>query len=108
MPDKDPKKVQLGNRIRELREAAGLGRQQLADGAGFSVRAVIQWELGDREPGWFNMLALAEALDVPVTAFLQEPAPRPPAARGRPTRAAAQQPEAPKPNRPTGRPRKRG
>ena len=107
MPEKDPKKVQLGDRIRELREAAGLDREQLADGAGVSVRAVIQWELGEREPGWFNMLALAEALGVSLAAFLKEPAPREPAGRGRPPKATAKQAEEPAPKRPRGRPRKK-
>jgi transcriptional regulator with XRE-family HTH domain len=74
MAEKDPKKVQLGNRIRELREGAGLSREQIADAAGVSVRAVVQWELGAREPGWFNMLALAEALGQDCTAFTQAPA----------------------------------
>jgi transcriptional regulator with XRE-family HTH domain len=106
MPEKDPKKVQLGDRIRELREAAGLGREQLADGAGVSARAVIQWELGEREPGWFNMLALAEALGVQVTAFLKEPAPRPHAGPGRPPKPAPESAEQPEPKRPSGRPRK--
>jgi transcriptional regulator with XRE-family HTH domain len=101
VPEKDPKKVQLGNRIRELREAAGLSREQLASAADVSVRAVIQWELGEREPGWFNMLALAEALRVNCSAFLQPPAERPLAGRGRPRKE-----QAPAPKRPRGRPRK--
>jgi DNA-binding XRE family transcriptional regulator len=67
--EKDPKLVELGNRIRELREAAGMTRVQLAEAAGVSWRAVTQWELAEREPGWFNVLALAEALAVDVGAF---------------------------------------
>jgi transcriptional regulator with XRE-family HTH domain len=104
--EKDPKKVQLGDRIRELREVARLSREQLADGAGVSIRAVIQWEVGEREPGWFNMLALAEALGVEVTAFLTEPAERPQTGPGRPPRRAAELAEQPVPKRPRGRPRK--
>ena len=84
MAGKDPKKVQLGNRIRELREGAGLGREQLAEAAGVSARGVVQWELGEREPGWFNVLALAAALGVDCTAFAQQPAEREPAGPGRP------------------------
>ncbi len=106
MAEKDPKKVQLGERIRELRAGAGLSREQLADGAGVSVRAVIQWELGEREPGWFNMLALAEGLGVQVSAFLKEPAPRPQAGPGRPPKPRAEPKEPPAPKRPRGRPRK--
>jgi transcriptional regulator with XRE-family HTH domain len=104
--EKDPMKVQLGDRIRELREEAGLSREQLADGAGVSVRAVIQWELGEREPGWFNMLALAQALAVQVSAFLKEPAPRPQTGPGRPPKATVEPKEPPAPKRPRGRPRK--
>lgn len=103
MPKKDPKKVQLGNRIRELREAAGLSREQLATAAGVSVRGIVQWELGEREPGWFNMLALSEALGVDCNAFTQVPAERPPGAPGRPRKEPA---AASAPKRPRGRPRK--
>src|SRR5579862_8493426 len=88
-PEKDPKKVQLGNRIRELREESALSREQLAAAAGVSVRGVIQWELGEREPGWFNMLALAEALGVKCDAFTQAPADLPPPKPGRPRKASA-------------------
>lgn len=84
MPEKDPKKVRLGQRVRELREGKGLTREQLADAAGVSVRAVIQWEIGVREPGWFNILALCEALGVDCRAFVKPPSEVPPARRGRP------------------------
>ena len=105
MTEKDPKKLQLGGRIRELRDAAGLSREQLAAAAGVSVRAVVQWELGEREPGWFNMLALAEALRVDCAAFIQAPADRPTVGPGRPRKAPA---TAPAPKRPRGRPPKGG
>jgi transcriptional regulator with XRE-family HTH domain len=87
--EKDEKKVRLGQRIRELREGAGMSRERMAEAAGVSVRAVVQWELAEREPGWFNMLALAEALGVDCTAFTQAPAEAPPPARGRPRKPQA-------------------
>ena len=40
-----------------------------AKAAGVSVRAIIKWELGEREPGWFNVVALCEALRVDFRAF---------------------------------------
>src|SRR5262249_19187060 len=79
-----------GVRIRERRGGAGLGGGQLAAAAGVSVRAVVQWELGEREPGWFNVLALAEALGVECTAFTRAPAERPPAGPGRPRKPEAE------------------
>jgi transcriptional regulator with XRE-family HTH domain len=101
--EKDPDKVRLGNRIRELREQAGLSREQLGAAAGLSARAVQQWELGDREPGWFNMVALADALGVSCEAFRQESGPAPEPQRGRPRKVP---PAEAKPKRPRGRPRK--
>jgi transcriptional regulator with XRE-family HTH domain len=101
--EKDPRLVRLGGRVRELREGAGLSREQLAAAAGVSLRAVVQWELGEREPGWFNILALAEALGEDCTAFTRPPAERPPPAPGRPRK---EPPEEVAPKRPRGRPRK--
>jgi transcriptional regulator with XRE-family HTH domain len=106
--EKDPKKVQLGNRIRELREEAGLGREQMAEAAGVSVRAVVQWELGEREPGWFNVLALCQALGVDCAAFAQPPAERPSAGPGRPRKRQPEEQAKAKAKRPRGRPRKGG
>lgn len=74
----------FGGRLRELREAAGLTQQQLAERANVSARAVAQWEQGSREPGWSSILALAQALDVTCEAFTREPAERPPVGPGRP------------------------
>jgi transcriptional regulator with XRE-family HTH domain len=101
----DSKRAQLGGRIRELRAGAGLSREQLAAAAGVSVRAVVQWELGEREPGWFNVLALAEALGVDCTAFTRPPSVQPRAGPGRPRKERAEAP-APAPKRPRGRPPK--
>lgn len=69
MSEKEPAKVALGGRIRQLREKAGLSREQMAKAAGVSVRAIVQWELGEREPGWFNIVSLADALGVNCLAF---------------------------------------
>ena len=67
----DPKR--FGRRLKELREAAvdgGMSQQRLAEAAGLSQRAVSQWERGDREPLWSNVLSLAKALGVDVHAFI--------------------------------------
>ena len=103
MSEKDPDKVRLGNRIRELRKQAGLSRGLLAKVAGLSARAVQQWELGDREPGWFNMVALADALGLSCDAFRQEAAAAPEPQRGRPRKST---PSEAAPKRPRGRPPK--
>lgn len=81
---KDERLVRFGQRLRELREARGMSRKQLVDSAGLSERAIIKWELGEREPGWFNVLALAQALGVGVEAFTVEPSSTELPARGRP------------------------
>src|SRR5439155_15537774 len=48
----------------------------------------------------------AEALGVPVTAFLEEPAERPQTGPGRPPKPRAEPADRPAPKRPRGRPRK--
>jgi putative transcriptional regulator len=69
----DPRLVQFGRRLRELRQEAGLTQTELAERAGVKRDAVARWERGAREPGWFNVVALAEALGVDCLAFLVEP-----------------------------------
>ncbi len=96
----------FGGRLRELREAKGLTQAQLAEFVGVKRDAVARWEADVREPGWSNVVALAQALDVACTAFLEAPTPRPETARGRPPKPAAEPEAAPAPKRPRGRPRK--
>ncbi len=86
--EKDQRLVRFGQRLRELREQKWLSRAQLKDLTGLSERAIIQWEIGVREPGWFNVLALCVALDVSCEAFKIEPQPAPPAGRGRPPKSS--------------------
>src|SRR5260370_17363065 len=61
----------FATRLRQLREGAGLTQAQLAEQAGLHLHGLTKLEQGDREPGWSTVLALAEALGVECTAFIQ-------------------------------------
>lgn len=63
----------FGPRLREIREAANLTQQQLADAAGLKRLSVVRYESGDRYPTWDVCLALADALGVAVQAFAAAP-----------------------------------
>jgi transcriptional regulator with XRE-family HTH domain len=66
--------MRFGLRLRELREAAGLTQQQLADAAGLKLGGLRDIEQGaSRAPRWDTVLALANALGVDCMAFTQEP-----------------------------------
>src|SRR4051812_43828523 len=80
----------FGERLRQLREAAGMSQQELADLAGCNKFTVAKMEAGRQEPAWPLVLALCKSLGVSVSTFEEA--------------AAAPQPEAPQP-RPRGRPR---
>src|SRR3989442_261540 len=77
----------FAGRLKELREAAGLTQGQLADRAGMNQFGVAKLEQGVREPSWATVQALAPALGVAVTAFIEEPADRPAVGPGRPPKA---------------------
>jgi transcriptional regulator with XRE-family HTH domain len=97
----------FAGRLRELREAAGLSRKELADKAGLQSEAGIRnLEQGVRRPTWETVLALARALGVSCEAFTREPAPRAVAGPGRPPRKDADAPAPEQPKRPRGRPPK--
>src|SRR4051812_41532812 len=93
----------FAGRLRELREAAGLTQQQLAERAGMAWRTITHLEGGDRKPSWETVLALCQALGVDCREFAKEPTTQHEPRRGRPPKAP---PEQPAPKRPRGRPRK--
>jgi transcriptional regulator with XRE-family HTH domain len=96
----------FADRLRACREAAGLSQYALAKRSGVSKQALSRLELGEREPGWSTVQLLAAALGVSCETFTS-PVTLPdvePAKRGRPRKAPADTPPAPK--RPRGRPRK--
>jgi len=63
----------FGKRLRELREAAGLSQMELSRLSDQSQKAISNWELGQRQPLLPAVVALARALGVGVTDFLEEP-----------------------------------
>jgi transcriptional regulator with XRE-family HTH domain len=59
----------FGVRLRQLREAAGLSQEALAERAGLHRFGVAKLERGEREPSWATVRALAKALGVNCLAF---------------------------------------
>jgi transcriptional regulator with XRE-family HTH domain len=68
-PSKQPRPA-FGQRLHELREAAGLSQQQLADNLGLSQRAYSHWERRPVALRPDQLRGLASALDVPVEVLL--------------------------------------
>jgi putative transcriptional regulator len=98
----------LGERLRQLREGAGLTQEQLAERSAINLWTIRGYEQGRREPNWRGAIGLAGALGVSVEeafADCAETAPPEPR-RGRPPRAPTEPPAEPEPKRPRGRPRK--
>jgi transcriptional regulator with XRE-family HTH domain len=77
----------FAGRLRELRERAGLSRQEVADKAGMKLGGVRDLEQGRRSPTWETVLAISQALGVECTAFTTPPAELPPPSPGRPRKA---------------------
>ena len=88
----------FGEKLRELREKAGLSQADLAFRSGLHPQSVAKLEQGSRDPAFFTAKSLAKVLGVSVAVFEDTR----PAEEGQPT--APEQPPAEKPKR--GRPRK--
>lgn len=75
----DPSKeaVAFGQRLRELREAAGLSQSALGEAAGMTYQNVARFERGLRSPSWESLLRLASALNVGLDAFQPDGFPGP-------------------------------
>jgi transcriptional regulator with XRE-family HTH domain len=86
----------FGERLRHLREGAGLTQQQLAERAGCHYMTISLLERGTQEPAWPLVLQLADTLGVSTEDFrsrgdVPEPEPR---SRGRPRKKDGGGPEA--------------
>jgi transcriptional regulator with XRE-family HTH domain len=103
----------FGQRLKQLREEAGLTQPQLAERAGMNRFGVAKLEQGQREPSWDTVQRLAKALGVGCSAFegtvSAEDEPAPPSKRGRPRKAPGEAaPEADKPEGKKGKRKGRG
>jgi transcriptional regulator with XRE-family HTH domain len=58
------KRESLGQRIKRLRQAAGLTQEQLAVQSGVPVSSVRNWEQDHREPGLGPLYKVAKVLNV--------------------------------------------
>lgn len=58
-------RVEIKQRLRELRKSTGLTQQQIADKAGIGFRTYQDYELGRRTPNAVFLGKLAEAFNVP-------------------------------------------
>ena len=65
----------FSERLRELRDKAGLSEAKLAEAAGLSFASVHGYGLGRRKPSFWAVLKIARALGVSCEAFAdcQEP-----------------------------------
>lgn len=65
----DEKTVNLGDRLRHLREGRQISMRSLAKESGLSANALSMIERGKTSPFVSTLYKLADALNVPVTAF---------------------------------------
>lgn len=66
--------VPLRDRVKDLRDKAGLTQQQVAERAGLSISIVTKIEYGlTGDPRWSTMLALARGLGCSVADLVDPP-----------------------------------
>jgi transcriptional regulator with XRE-family HTH domain len=61
--------MKFGDRLRELRDKAGLTQAALAEASGLPLGSIRNYEQGQREPYWQVVFKLADALGVDCRAF---------------------------------------
>lgn len=62
--------MELGKRIKKIREEKGFTQQQLADKLGISIHTVSKYEQGQREPSMEIMNKIANILKVELFEFI--------------------------------------
>lgn len=74
--DKEAISVDVGDRLRELRQERGMSMRALARESGLSANALSMIERGRTSPSVSTLYKLAEAMEIPITAFFREEPPR--------------------------------
>jgi transcriptional regulator with XRE-family HTH domain len=74
--DKEALSVDVGTRLRELRQERGKSMRALARISGLSTNALSMIERGRTSPSVSTLYKLAEALEVPITAFFRTEPPK--------------------------------
>jgi len=70
-PDQELLTIDVGSRLKQLREERGKSMRQLARLSGLSTNALSMIERGRTSPSVSTLYKLAEALEVPITAFFR-------------------------------------
>lgn len=65
--------VDVGGRLRQLREERGMSMRSLATASGLSANALSMIERGKTSPSVSTLYKLADAMGVPITSFFGEP-----------------------------------
>jgi transcriptional regulator with XRE-family HTH domain len=76
MPGKEAPSVNVGSRLRELREARNISMRSLAAKSGLSANALSMIERGKTSPSVSTLYKLSEGMGVDITAFFGEPVER--------------------------------
>lgn len=59
----------FAERLRELRDKAGLTQAELSEVSGVAQSTIARYETARSDPGWEQVVRLARALQVDCTAF---------------------------------------
>ena len=62
----------IGNRIRRLREAAGMTQEELSSSAGIGRVTLVRIEKGEQSPRYETLIALSRALGRPLVELLAD------------------------------------
>jgi transcriptional regulator with XRE-family HTH domain len=74
--EKEAVSVDVGGRLRELRQERGMSMRALARASGLSANALSMIERGRTSPSVSTLYKLADAMGVPITAFFRQEPPR--------------------------------
>jgi transcriptional regulator with XRE-family HTH domain len=74
--EKEAISVDVGGRLRELRQERGMSMRALARASGLSANALSMIERGRTSPSVSTLYKLADAMGIPITAFFRQDPPR--------------------------------